>query len=152
MERKQEALENFMSGRNCAQSVFMAYADLLNLSAEQAAMVSAGFGGGMGRLRKTCGAFSACVALCGYLIGEDGGDPAMRPQVYAKVQESYRRFIDRCGSVDCAVLLKKPPIPESPFPDERTAEYYAKRPCIQIVGNACDILDELLAEKEAADA
>lgn len=147
MTRQQEAVENFMSGHNCAQSVFLAYADLLGLSQQQAGMLSAGFGGGMGRLRKTCGAFTACVAMCGYLAGEDGYDPAMRPQVYAKVQEVHRRFIERCGSVECAELLKKPPVPESPIPDPRTAEYYAKRPCTQIVRSACEILDELLAEQ-----
>ena len=63
-ERTKQALRNFAAGYNCAQSVYMAYADVAGLTQEQAARVSAGFGGGIGRLRDNCGAFSAAVMLC----------------------------------------------------------------------------------------
>ena len=44
-ERISRAVDNFMQGYNCAQSVFMAFADLYGLSREQALHVSASFGG-----------------------------------------------------------------------------------------------------------
>ena len=72
-EREKQAVRNFADGCNCAQSVLMAYADVLGLTQEQAAMVSVGFGGGMGRLRLHCGAFSAAVMLAGaYFLGFQG--------------------------------------------------------------------------------
>ena len=104
-KRADQAVKNFEAGNNCAQSVLLAYADVLGLTQEQAAMVSVGFGGGMGRLRLHCGAFSAAVTLAGILEGEDGAKKEHRPQTYARVQEIYRRFVARNGTVSCAELL-----------------------------------------------
>ena len=121
-KRAEQAVANFQAGNNCAQSVLLAYADVLGLTQEQAAMVSVGFGGGMGRLRLHCGAFSAAVMLAGILEGKDGALKEHRPSTYARVQEIYRRFM------------------------ERTPEYYAKRPCARVIRSACEIIDEMMAQ------
>ena len=71
---------------------------------------------------------------------------------YARVQEIYRRFVEKNGTVSCAELLGRAGVPEDPTPEERTPEYYAKRPCAQIIGSACQIIDDMLAEKESNDA
>ena len=151
-EREKQAAANFAAGHNCAQSVLMAYADVLGLTAEQAAMVSVGFGGGMGRLRLHCGAFSAAVMLAGALEGDNGAEKEHRPQTYARVQEIHRRFVEMNGTVSCAALLGKAGVPEDPTPEERTPEYYRKRPCARIIGSACQLIDAMLAEKEQHDA
>lgn len=145
--REKQAVRNFADGCNCAQSVVLAYADVLGLTREQAAMVSVGFGGGIGRLRDNCGAFSAAVMLCGALEGPEGAEKEHRPQTYARVQEVYRRFVERCGSICCAELLGREKGAESPVPDARTAEYYARRPCARIIRQSCKIIDEMLAEQ-----
>ena len=144
--REKQALRNFASGYNCAQSMFMAYADLLGLTQEQAARLSAGFGGGIGRLRQNCGAFSAAVMLCGALEGPDGADKAKRTQVYARVQEVYRRFLEEMGTTQCGELLGRSA--EAPRPEERTAAYYASRPCAKIILQACRIIEEQLQDRE----
>lgn len=151
-EREKQAVRNFADGCNCAQSVLMAYADVLGLTREQAAMVSVGFGGGMGRLRLHCGAFSAAVMLAGALEGEDGAKKEHRPETYARVQEIHRQFVERNGTVSCAELLGKAGVPENPTPEERTPEYYAKRPCARIIRSACQLIDDMLTEKEAPHA
>jgi len=151
-EREKQAVRNFAEGCNCAQSVLMAYADVLGLTREQAAMVSVGFGGGMGRLRLHCGAFSAAVMLAGVLEGADGAKKAHRPETYARVQEIHRQFVECNGTVSCAELLGKAGVPENPTPEERTPEYYAKRPCARIIRSACQLIDGMLAEKEAPHA
>ncbi len=148
--REEQAVQNFLAGCNCAQSVAMAYADVLGLTAQQAAMASVGFGGGMGRLRLHCGAFSAAVMLAGALEGDMGADKEHRPQTYARVQEIYRRFVERNGTVSCAELLGRAGVPEDPTPEQRTPEYYAKRPCAGVIRSACQLIDEMLAEKEAS--
>ncbi|MBQ7844787.1 MAG: C_GCAxxG_C_C family protein [Clostridia bacterium] len=140
-ERTKQALRNFAAGYNCAQSVYMAYADVAGLTQEQAARVSAGFGGGIGRLRDNCGAFSAAVMLCGTLE-EKGNLPNGRPQVYARVQEVHRCFVERCGTISCAELLKRHPKAEAPTPEERTPAYYASRPCARVILQACRIIEE----------
>lgn len=151
-EREKQAVANFAQGCNCAQAVLMAYADLLGLTREQAAMVSVGHGGGMGRLRLHCGAFSAAVMLCGALEGPEGADKAHRPQTYARVQEVHRQFVQRNGTISCAELLGRAGVPENPTPEERTPEYYSKRPCARVIRSACQIIDGMLAEKEDSHA
>lgn len=150
-EREKQAVRNFAAGCNCAQSVLLAYADVLGLSEEQAAMVSVGFGGGMGRLRLHCGAYSAAVMLCGALEGPEGALKEHRPQTYARVQEVYRRFVERNGTVSCAELLGRAASPERPTPDARTPEYYRSRPCARIIRSACKIIDEMLQETQQED-
>ena len=147
VNREEQAAANFLSGCNCAQAVLMAYADVLGLTQEQAAMVAVGHGGGMGRLRLHCGAFSAAVMLAGAIEGSDGAKKEHRPQTYARVQEIYRRFIEVNGTVSCAELLGRAGVPEDPTPEERTPEYYRKRPCERVIRSACKIVDEMLAER-----
>ena len=145
-KRAEQAVANFQAGNNCAQSVLLAYADVLGLTQEQAAMVSVGFGGGMGRLRLHCGAFSAAVMLAGILEGADGALKEHRPSTYARVQAIYRRFMECNGTISCAELLGKAGVPEDPTPEERTPEYSAKRPCARVIRSACEIIDEMMAQ------
>lgn len=149
-EREKQAVRNFADGCNCAQSVALAYADVLGLTREQAAMVSVGFGGGIGRLRDNCGAFSAAVMLCGVLEGADGAKKEHRPETYARVQAVYRQFVEKNGTICCAELLGREKKPEPPTPDARTASYYKTRPCARIIRSACQIIDGMLAERETA--
>lgn len=48
-ERVERAVENFMAGYGCCQSVVAAFADLYGLDELQAKKIAAGFGGGVGR-------------------------------------------------------------------------------------------------------
>ena len=57
--RARKARELFMSGYNCSQSVFLAYADLYGIDPKLASTIVAPLGGGMGRLREVCG--ECCV-------------------------------------------------------------------------------------------
>ena len=57
-ERVNKAVELFKSGFNCSQSVVAAFADMYGYTEEQALRMSAAFGGGIGRMRLTCG--TAC--------------------------------------------------------------------------------------------
>lgn len=145
--RETRALRHFAAGDNCAQSVLQAYADIIGLTEEQAALLAAGLGGGMGRLRETCGTFTAAAMLCGALEGPHGADKALRPAVYARVQQLHRRFLEELGSISCAELLGRPHAPEPPVPEARTAEYYHSRPCARVIRTACRIIDEQIVDK-----
>ena len=62
---------------------------------------------------------------------------------YAVVQEMAKKFRERSGgSIICKELLglKKPE--GSTVPAERNADYYKKRPCVELIGVACDIIEE----------
>ena len=61
-KRVERAVENFMAGYGCCQSVVAAFADLYGLDDTLAKKIAAGFGGGVGRMRMMCGA-SKCPEL-----------------------------------------------------------------------------------------
>ena len=48
MGRKEKAEELFTQGYNCAQAVFLAYADRMDMDEKTAAKLASSFGGGMG--------------------------------------------------------------------------------------------------------
>ena len=74
-DRVEKAVELFKSGYNCSQSVVAAFADMYGFTQEQALRMSASFGGGIGRMRQTCGAACGMFLLAGLEKGAvDGKD------------------------------------------------------------------------------
>lgn len=148
-ERVQRAVELFMSGYGCCQSVVAAFADLYGLTETQALRVAAGFGGGVGRMRMMCGAVSALVILAGLNDGQTKGDDREgKAHCYKVVQELLAKSKAENGSIICAELLGlKGPVPPGNFmPDERNAEYNRKRPCAAKVESAARIFAKYLEE------
>ena len=76
-DRIQKAVELFKSGYNCSQSVVAAFADMYGFTQEQALRMSASFGGGIGRMRETCG------AACG-MFWWQAWKPVLRKQLTGK--------------------------------------------------------------------
>ena len=151
--RKEQAMEYFKQGYNCAQSVVLAHVDLLGISEEQALKLSQSFGGGMGRLRHVCGTVSGMFLVAGALSGsEDPKDLESKQKNYALVQKLAAAFEEKNGSIICATLLGLDRKKESgtvgekyktgSTPEPRSESYYQKRPCVELVGDACDILAE----------
>ena len=106
-QRIRKAEELFMQGFNCSQSVVAAFADIYGYTEEQALRMSAGFGGGIGRLRLSCGAFNALALLAGLDCGSvTPGDREGKSYNYKVVQELAARFKEEHGSLICAELLK----------------------------------------------
>lgn len=145
-ERIQQAVAYFKEGYNCSQSVVLAYADLYGFSKEQACHISASFGGGIGRMRETCGAACGMFLLAGLeRCALEGADRASKAANYALVQELAGKFKAETGSLCCSELLglsKKEPIVSTP--EARTPQYYAKRPCPRMVETAARIFGDFL--------
>lgn len=145
-ERIERAVSFFKNGYNCAQAVVAAYADLYEFTPEQAYRMASSFGGGIGRMRETCGAACGLFMLAGLQTGAvDGGDREGKAANYALVQQLAKEFRERNGSINCGELLGlKPLTPISTTPEERTEEYYIKRPCVKMVEEAAKIWAEYL--------
>ena len=154
-ERVEKARRLFKEGGyNCCQAVVLAYNDVFGIDDVTAASMASGFGGGMGRMREVCGSVSGMVMLAGLII------PAVDPSVkvdrtgnYALVQEMAGKFREINGSIICKELLGLVPMgsgaqvqKESPEPSDRTADYYKKRPCEELVGISARIVGEKIAE------
>ena len=147
-QRIKKAEELFMQGYNCAQSVTAAFADIYGYTEEQALKLSAGFGGGIGRMRETCGAACGMFMLAGLENGSaKAGDAEGKMQNYALVQDLAAKFRDENGSLRCAELLgiksqEQGTKTNDPTPAPRTEEYYKKRPCVEMVASAVRIFLE----------
>lgn len=146
--RVQCAVDNFMQGYGCCQSVVAAFADLYNLDDTMAKRIAAGFGGGVGRMRMMCGAVSGIVILAGLDRGQiDGADRKGKSMCYKVVQELLDEFKVQNGSVVCAELLGlkgHEKAQSSYIASPRTAEYYKTRPCAAKVESAARIFAEYL--------
>lgn len=141
------ARELFRQGYNCSQSVFAAFCDETKMDVDTALKLSSSFGGGMGRLREVCGAVTAMFMIVGLKYGYTSPqDDVAKAEHYQLLQMLACRFKENNGSYICRELLDVQGA-ESPVPEQRTAKYYQTRPCEQLVGNACEILDELIKSK-----
>ena len=141
-QRRNKAVELFKSGFNCAQAVAIAYSDVLGMSDEEAAKVSGSFGGGMGRMREVCGAVSGMFMVAGLKYGySDPSAKQEKAELYALVQNLAAGFKEKNGSIICKELLGVSDT--SPTPEPRTAAYYKKRPCVELVGDAAELLENL---------
>ncbi|MBQ9767854.1 MAG: C_GCAxxG_C_C family protein [Lachnospiraceae bacterium] len=143
--RAVKAMKLFKEGYNCAQAVVLAYADYFEESPETLAAMISSFGGGMGRLREVCGAVSGMFFVAGKLYGY--ADPKAGKEKmdhYARIQELAASFRERNGSIVCRELLGLQEKVSAPIPEERTTEYYKKRPCVELVAEAAEILERYI--------
>lgn len=138
------AKELFENGYNCSQAVVVAFKDVLKMDEEMLKKVSLPFGGGLGRLRLTCGAASGLAIVVGLLI-----DSTDKMYVYEVTRELLLKVEQVNGSIICKTLLENKEIIAQigGKPEERTKEYYANRPCSIIVYNTAKILEDYLIEK-----
>ncbi len=141
----------FCEGYNCAQAVAVAFCDMTGLEPATAARLTSPFGGGMGRMREVCGAFSGMLTVLGLLYGYD--DPAAtaeKKELYADIQALAEKFRQHSGgSIICREILKLPASEHisAPTPALRTEAYYAARPCERMVMTAAALLDEYIETK-----
>lgn len=143
-KRVERAKELFRQGFNCSQAVFASCADLYGVDDEELALrLSASFGGGIGRMRQTCGAACGMFLLAGLENGSHiPGDAEGKKNNYTLVQSLAKQFQAANGSLICSELLGVAPKPQEPSPEARTELYYQKRPCVEMVASAVKIFLE----------
>lgn len=163
----QKAIGYFKQSYNCSQSVALAFADYYGIPEPLMARFAASFGGGIGRMRETCGAACAMFMLAGLEVQNAEDAPCqldlntnpypsqvLKQKNYEVVQQLAANFRKVTGSICCRELLglnkqrADGSLSEiSAIPSARTDEYYKKRPCIRMVETAVRIYAEYLNEK-----
>lgn len=133
--RVEKGVALFKQGYNCSQAVTLAFADWYEVPEGLMARMSASFGGGIGRMRETCGTASGIFMLAGLEIATEHPDQEVKAQNYKAVQQLAAMFKEQTGSLICRELLKGyvKNISSEPTPEARTDEYYKKRPCVKMV-------------------
>lgn len=149
MTRPEKAKELFEGGCNCCQAVFCAFLEETNLTKDEALRLSAGFGGGFGRLREVCGAVSGMtMVLSNKFASTDPNNHEEKAALYALIQKAAGEFREENGSIICRELLGLAEKSSAPVPEERTKEYYKKRPCSELVECAAKIAEKYLSESK----
>jgi len=103
---EEKVIHSFYNGMNCAQSILTAYADHLKFDPNFALSVSSGFGGGMGKLQKTCGAVTGSFMALGiYNSQKHFENIEARNATNKMIQKFTIDFEAMHGSLDCKALL-----------------------------------------------
>ena len=149
MTRKELAEKLFFEGYACSQAIVLAFSDLIDMDKEQLKKISLPFGGGIGRLRLTCGAYSGMLMVVSLLFSNFEDLEENKLKTYEIVRELASRFEKVLGTLSCKELLEKVDVivQIGGNPDKRTEEYYKQRPCAKIVYEASRILEEYLIKK-----
>ncbi len=146
MDHAERAVELFMQGYNCSQSVFAAYCDLTGLDFTLSVKLSSSMGGGVGRLREICGALSGALLVAGCLYGyTDISTNNPKSKHYALVQQLANSFKEKSGAIACRDILGLKGASQ-PYSPPRDADFYAKRPCAKMVHLAASVLDSYIKE------
>lgn len=150
----------FKQGYNCSQSVAMTFADWYDVPQGLMARISASYGGGIGRMRQTCGSALGMYMLAGLEIASEEANQDIKRQNYEAVQQLAATFREKAGSTVCSELLglnkqradgSIPEIVICATPEARTDEYYRKRPCIRMVETAIRIYMDYLRTRMGID-
>lgn len=144
MVKTSKAESYFLEGYACSQSVLMAYAEEEGLDMETAKKISSTFGGGMGRLRKTCGALTGAFMVLGLKYGNtEPKDMKNKLTTYDMVRELHNKFMSKHGTSDCKELLIK-------YADAKSVEAreHHKIICNSLVKDATNMLEEILKGRQ----
>lgn len=136
-------------GKHVETNMFVGYkGDIFNSYMFMFIFYLIGNGGGMGRLRLTCGAVAGMAILAGMECGStDANDREGKSANYKVVQELVSRFQKIYGTIICSELLQlKKDTPLTYEASERTAEYYKSRPCLNQVITCAKIFGEYYNE------
>ena len=144
MSKIEEALKRFNEDFSCSQSIFSTYAPQFGLDEDKALRISTGFGGGMARSGRTCGAVSGSYMTIGLKYGMDSSkDPEEKEQTYNLINKFSEKFKKLNTSLLCREILG------CDINTLEGKEFFDKnelldKKCVKCVRTAAEILEEIL--------
>lgn len=151
MTHKEKALAYFRNNFNCSQAVFTTFATEMGLDERLALKLSTQFGGGA-RCGQLCGAVSGALMVLGLKYGHyHPEDSSEKSRAYEIAVKFNNKFIEKNGSVVCKKLLGY----DVSNSDDTTLikeKRLFKTTCPQMITDAVEILDEMLAESTKVSA
>lgn len=136
MSQKEKACHYFQkeTGYNCAQSVFLPFAEEMGIPLEQAVRLSAAFGGGVA-VGQVCGALCGAAMVLSYALSSTDPKDTQAKQAYrATMQQLALSFEQAFGALQCQALKAK---------DAQQTQPEA-RPCMKYVLYCAEKLEVLL--------
>ena len=112
VDHAEKAAQLFLQGYNCAQAVVCAFCDITELDENTAKCIASSFGGGMGKLRQTCGAVTGAFAVAGLLFGDyDVNDNERKSEHYAlvrRIAEEFSSVYEKPENMSCISKQRVP--------------------------------------------
>lgn len=106
MSRAEEAKKQFEKGFLCAPAVLSTYSEQFGLEKALALKIACGFGAGIGRMGRTCGAVTGALMVIGLKHGQANlADVESREKTYKLVKEFVDKFTALHGSIECKELI-----------------------------------------------
>lgn len=144
--RAELAMEYHHQGYNCAQSVLLAFGDLTGLDQEACKAVALGFGAGMGRLQKTCGAVTGAIMVIGALSFDDADLMGTKEVAYARTRDFVAAFEAARGNAECLRLLGFN-LQDKDMAGWARDHGYLERICGPCIMDSCRLLEQQLRLK-----
>jgi len=95
--------EAFLNGNNCAQSVLIAFEEEIGFERDVILKLATGFGAGMAKMQKTCGAITGAIMVLGLLNAHESKKSSTTSK---EVRQLTKDFEDKFGESDCYSILK----------------------------------------------
>jgi C_GCAxxG_C_C family probable redox protein len=144
LSRADEAKKQFEKGFSCAPSVLSTYSEQFGLEKELALKIACGFGGGIGRMGRTCGAVTGAVMVIGLKHGQvDVTDEESRQETHKLVKKFIDKFTVLHGSIECRELIGYDLSNPAEFESARKSGVVEKK-CRGYVYDAARILEDVL--------
>jgi C_GCAxxG_C_C family probable redox protein len=144
LSKAKEADKQFERGFSCAPSVLSTYSEQFGLKEELGLKIACGFGGGIGRTGRTCGAVTGAVMVIGLKHGQaDVADEESRQKTHELVKRFIDKFTELHGSVECRELIGYDLSNPAEFESARESSVFDKK-CHGFVYDAACILEDVL--------
>ncbi|HOV90293.1 MAG TPA: C-GCAxxG-C-C family protein [Syntrophorhabdaceae bacterium] len=145
MKRSAIAIDKFLEGYNCAQSVLYSFCDDLKLDKNIALKIACGFGAGMGRKQEVCGAVTGGIMVIGMKYGRgENQDLTKTDKAYQKTRELMDRFIEKHNTYICRRLIEGCELITVEGQKEFREKELKTKVCTSCVSNVVEILEDII--------
>ena len=144
IKNSEQAVTLFKEGLSCSQAILSAFGKQSGIDRTMAMQLASGFGAGMGRMAKECGAVTGAFMVIGLKHGNTTAqDREAKEKTYELVREFAKRFKARNSSIVCKDLLGCDISTEQGFQDAKQKGLISTI-CPRLVRDAGEILEEIL--------
>ncbi len=147
MDHKEKARVLIQQQYHCAQALFGAFADDMEMDLKTALKISTCFGGGM-RQGGTCGCITAAMMVLGMMLGTyDSQDKEKEVYGIRKTEEYIRRFSERMdGKIDCRDILGKDLTKMDDLVEIHSMNLI-QQICPGVLDTAIELLEDILSDR-----
>jgi C_GCAxxG_C_C family probable redox protein len=144
LNRAEQAKKQFENGFHCAPAVLSTYSEHFGLEKALALKIASGFGAGIGRIGRTCGAVTGALMVIGLKHGQvNSADEEASQRTYTLVKEFIDRFTTLHGSIECRELIGYDLSDSKELSLARNSGVFQNK-CPSFVYDAASILEEVL--------